>query len=147
MSSAPQDPLRVVAHLLRASGAIPNHPRWPLLVYPAPVPIHGGHPAVAFEALFDRNGWPPAWRNGVYPDHHFHCDAHEALGIFSGEVTVQCGGDGGVALTARPGATTSWRASAHPACCATSSCGHSGAPDLLAELDMDPLTTPGVLMA
>jgi uncharacterized protein YjlB len=97
------DPARVVAHRLAASGAIPNHPQWPLLVYPGAVAITGADPAVAFEALFDRNRWPAAWRNGVFPFHHFHTTAHEALGVYSGEVTVQFGGDGGVVVTARPG--------------------------------------------
>src|SRR5882672_3037179 len=86
-------PAKVVAHLLAADGAIPNHPRWPLLVYPAAL----------FEQLFARNGWPAAWRNGVFPFHHFHSNAHETLGIYSGEVTVQFGGDGGVVVTARAG--------------------------------------------
>ena len=94
---------RVVVHQLAASGGVPNHPRWPLLVYPGVVAIAGADPAVAFEALFARNGWPAAWRNGVYPFHHFHCDAHEALGVYSGEASVQFGGDGGVVITARPG--------------------------------------------
>jgi len=65
--------------------------------------IAGSDPAVAFEELFDRNRWPAAWRNGVYPFHHFHSNAHEALGVYSGEVTVQFGGDDGIVVTARPG--------------------------------------------
>ena len=87
---------RVFAHHLAASGAIPNHARWPLLIYTSVVAIAAADPAADFETLFDRNGWPAAWRNGVHPFHHFHCDAHEALGVFSGEVTVQFGGEGGV---------------------------------------------------
>jgi uncharacterized protein YjlB len=87
----------------RAGWAIPNHPRWPLLVYAGAVAIEGADPAAAFEALFDRNRWPAAWRNGVFPFHHFHSNAHEALGVYSGEVTVQLGGESGVAITARPG--------------------------------------------
>jgi uncharacterized protein YjlB len=90
----------VVAHLLAPSGSIPNHPRWPLLVYPQalrnPTPEE-------FEALFTRNGWPAAWRNGVFPFHHYHSNAHEALGVYEGEVTVQFGGEGGVEVAARPG--------------------------------------------
>jgi uncharacterized protein YjlB len=103
MISSTKDSPRIIAHHLAASGAIPNHPRWPLLVYPAAVTVAGQDLAAAFEKLFDRNGWPAAWRNGVYPFHHFHCDAHEALGVYSGEVTAQYGGDDGIAITARPG--------------------------------------------
>ena len=103
MTAAPVDASRIIAHRLAPAGAIPNHPRWPLLVYPGAVTIAGADPAQAFEALFDRNQWPAAWRNGVYPFQHFHSNAHEALGIYSGEVTVQFGGDGGVVVTARPG--------------------------------------------
>jgi len=90
----------VVAHLLAPSGPIPNHPRWPLLVYPQA--LRNPRPE-DFEALFTRNGWPAAWRDGVFPFHHYHSNAHEALGIYEGEVTVQFGGDGGVAVEARPG--------------------------------------------
>ena len=92
--------VRVVAHLLAASGAIPNHPRWPLLVYPQALREPSPED---FEALFTHNGWPAAWRNGVFPFHHYHSNAHEALGVYEGEVTVQFGGDGGVVVTARPG--------------------------------------------
>ncbi len=94
---------RILAYPLPASGAIPNHPRWPLLVYPGAVDIRGPDPARAFEALFERNGWPSAWRDGVFPFHHYHSNAHEALGIYSGEVTVRFGGEGGVDIVARPG--------------------------------------------
>jgi len=103
MASASKDAPCIMAHRLAASGAIPNHPRWPLLVYPGVVAMSAADPAAAFEALFDHNGWPAAWRNGVYRFHHFHCDAHEALGVYSGEVTVQFGGDDGVVVVARPG--------------------------------------------
>jgi uncharacterized protein YjlB len=94
---------QVFAHLLAATARVPNHPRWPLLVYPQAVPIEGADPAVAFERLFTRNGWPAAWRNGVFPFHHYHSDGHEVLGIYSGEVTVLFGGEGGIEVTARPG--------------------------------------------
>jgi uncharacterized protein YjlB len=97
------DQPRVLAHLLPPNGAIPNHPRWPLLVYPAAIALGGLDPAVAFEELFGRNQWPAAWRNGVHGFHHFHSSAHEALGVYSGEVTVCFGGDGGIEITARAG--------------------------------------------
>jgi len=95
--------MNVVAHLLAADGSIPNHPRWPLLVYAAVVEIAGPDPASAFEELFARNRWPAAWRNGVHPFHHYHSNGHEALGVYSGEVTVQFGGGSGITITAKPG--------------------------------------------
>ncbi len=97
------DSPRIIAHHIAANGSIPNHPRWPLLVYPGVVAIAEADPAAAFEELFNHNGWPAAWRDGIYPFHHFHCDAHEVLGVYSGEVTAQFGGDDGIVITARPG--------------------------------------------
>ncbi len=79
-------------------GAIPNS-RLPLLVYRAALPADPD----AIEAAFAANHWPPAWRNGVYPFHHFHSNTHEALGIARGEVSVLFGGPGGQVLTARAG--------------------------------------------
>jgi uncharacterized protein YjlB len=92
--------VNVIAHLLAPDGEIPNHPTWPLLIYPSAVKTTTPE---AFEELFTRNQWPAAWRNGVHPFHHFHSNGHEALGIYSGEVTVQFGGDRGITVTAKPG--------------------------------------------
>lgn len=96
------DTPRVLVHRLAPDAQVPNHPSWPLLVYPGAVPA-GPELAEAIEALFARNGWPPAWRNGVHPFHHFHGTAHEALGVYRGEVTVRFGGESGLDILARPG--------------------------------------------
>jgi uncharacterized protein YjlB len=95
--------MTVTAHLLAPCGAIPNHPRWPLLVYQDVFGGRSGDLASMFEDLFSRNRWPAAWRNGVLPFHHYHSNAHEVLGIYDGEVTVQFGGESGVTVTAKPG--------------------------------------------
>jgi uncharacterized protein YjlB len=92
--------MNVVTHLLAADGSIPNHPSWPLLVYPQV--LKDARPE-AFEELFTRNRWPAAWRDGVFPFHHYHSNSHEVLGVYEGEVTVQFGGEAGVTLTAKPG--------------------------------------------
>ncbi len=79
-------------------GAIPNS-ALPMLVYRQAVPADPD----AIEALFAANGWPPAWRDGVHPFHHFHSTAHEALGVARGEATVLFGGPGGQILHLRAG--------------------------------------------
>jgi uncharacterized protein YjlB len=87
-----------VAFVFGDDGVIPNS-RLPLLVYRDAVPTD----AAAIEALFAANHWPPAWRNGVHPFHHFHSTAHEVLGVARGEVSVVFGGPGGQTLTVRAG--------------------------------------------
>ncbi len=79
-------------------GTIPNS-RLPLLVYRDAVPAD----AAAIEQVFAANRWPPAWRDGVHPFHHFHSTAHEALGVARGEASVLFGGPGGKVLTVRAG--------------------------------------------
>jgi len=79
-------------------GAIPNS-RLPLLVYRNAVPAD----AEAVERVFAANRWPPAWRDGVHPFHHFHGNAHEALGVARGTATVLFGGPSGQVLTVSAG--------------------------------------------
>jgi uncharacterized protein YjlB len=58
--------------------------------------------AAEYEKLFAGNGWLGAWRDGIYPFHHFHSTSHEVLGIASGTAKVVLGGPRGrhLALTA-----------------------------------------------
>lgn len=79
-------------------GAIPNS-RLPLLVYRAALPAD----PVAIEQAFAANRWPPAWRNGVHPWHHFHANTHEALGVARGEAQVLFGGPNGQILHVKAG--------------------------------------------
>ncbi|MCP1315429.1 cupin [Halomonas sp. 707D7] len=59
--------------------------------------------AKAFEALFERHGWPPAWRYHLYDFQHFHADAHEVLGVFRGRARAQLGGPDGPVITLAAG--------------------------------------------
>jgi uncharacterized protein YjlB len=73
-------------------GAIPNS-TLPALVYRGALPGDAG--AAAHEDLFADNGWFGAWRDGIYPFHHFHSTSHEVLGIASGTANVVLGGPQG----------------------------------------------------
>jgi uncharacterized protein YjlB len=72
-------------------GAIPNS-KLPVLVYHD---VDEAREAASCEALFARHGWLGAWRDGIFPFHHFHSTAHEVLGIVAGSASVLLGGPEG----------------------------------------------------
>jgi uncharacterized protein YjlB len=86
-------------HLLADDGVFPNS-RLPVLVYRR---VMADASAAGLEQLFERHGWSSAWRDGLYPVHHYHSTAHEVLGIYQGRVTARLGGPGGVTVTLEAG--------------------------------------------
>ena len=88
---------------LAASGDMPNHPDFPVLLYRGAVREEGEAAAAALEALFAANGWPPAWRDGIYPFHHYHTLGHETLGCAAGTAQVLLGGPEGREVALGPG--------------------------------------------
>jgi uncharacterized protein YjlB len=85
-------------------GIIPNHPRWPLIVYRTPVRLPASlDPAAVLEDLFERNGWGESWRNGIYDFVHYHSRIHEVLGVARGTAKVRFGGDKGRTLGLKAG--------------------------------------------
>ena len=93
----------IVVQLLGSDQETPNNPRLPVMLYKQAVILPEEDPAALFESLFAANGWGDGWRNGIFPYHHFHCTAHEALGIFSGSATVQLGGADGITVEVEAG--------------------------------------------
>jgi uncharacterized protein YjlB len=88
---------------LAPSGAMPNHPDFAVLVYRGAVAGTGEAAAAALEALFAANGWPPAWRDGIFSFHHYHTLGHEALGCAAGSARVLLGGPAGREMTISAG--------------------------------------------
>jgi hypothetical protein len=59
---------------LARNGWMPNNERLPVLLYRRALDVSQHDPAARCEELFQRNGWPPQWRNGVYTFHHYEVD-------------------------------------------------------------------------
>ena len=82
-------------------GLVPNHPRWPLIIYRGAVDLDERHdPAAVIEDLFEANGWGDTWRDGIYDYVHYHSRIHEVLGIARGKGRVRFGGKKGSDLHA-----------------------------------------------
>ena len=91
--------MAVETHSFQDDGGIPNSPL-PVLLYRDVE--QAGDPA-ACEAMFAEHGWLGAWRDGIFPFHHFHSTAHEVLGIVEGSATVMLGGPRGTSFDVRRG--------------------------------------------
>lgn len=87
--------------VFESSDGIPNNPGLPVIIHDDVAEIVDD--PTACERLFRSHGWGGTWRNGIFPYHHFHSNAHEALGIVSGSARVTLGGPGGETLEVRAG--------------------------------------------
>jgi uncharacterized protein YjlB len=80
---------------------IPNHPRFPVLLYRGVEAATRG--ADAIRARFAEHGWGGSWVDGVFPFHHFHSTSHEALAVLAGSATLELGGPQGREFTVAAG--------------------------------------------
>ena len=85
--------------LAPAGDAIPNHPRFPVLLYRGT----GVTDAEAARERFAAHGWGGSWVAGVFPFHHFHSTSHEALAVVAGSATLELGGPQGRAFAVAAG--------------------------------------------
>jgi uncharacterized protein YjlB len=85
-------------------GFVPNHPRWPLILYRSGVRFDDRYDSAAvIEDLFEKNGWGDTWRDGIYDYVHYHSRIHEVLGIARGKGRVRFGGRKGRIFTLKAG--------------------------------------------
>ncbi|MDR3470005.1 MAG: cupin domain-containing protein [Xanthobacteraceae bacterium] len=108
--AAPSSPPAVVQNreaetfCFEDDGLIPNHPAWPLIIYHGAVRLaEAPDPAAVFEQLFAANGWGDGWRDGIYPEMHYHSRIHEVLGVARGVGRIRFGGARGRALALKAG--------------------------------------------
>lgn len=90
------------AHRFADDGRIPNS-RLAVLIYRGALDPESGDLASPFEQLFAQNDWRGAWRDGIYPFHHFHSTAHEVLGVARGLARVRLGGEAGQSFALNAG--------------------------------------------
>lgn len=93
----------IAAHLIKEKAPFPNNDHLPLLVYSGAFSFQRKLAQGVIEKVFLENSWQGSWRNGLYPVHHYHSTAHEVLGIYSGSVRVQFGGEEGLVVVAGSG--------------------------------------------
>ncbi len=98
MKPGPEQRPFVRTYSFRDDGCIPNHPSLPVLLYPSAVSEPG-----RMETLFASNGWGNTWTNGVFSYHHYHSNAHEALGVARGSAKLQLGGERGEIVEVQAG--------------------------------------------
>ena len=97
-------PRKPQTYRFKDDGIIPNHPRWPLVIYRGAVRLDETFdPAAVFEELFEGNGWGDSWRDGIYDYVHYHSRTHEVLGIARGQAKVQFGGFKGRTISVKAG--------------------------------------------
>lgn len=93
------------AWLFADDGIVPNHPRWPLIVYRRVITANARQfeLATVLDTMFASNGWGRSWRDTVYDFVHYHSHVHEVLGVARGSARLEFGGIKGRRLLLKAG--------------------------------------------
>jgi uncharacterized protein YjlB len=67
----------------------------PVLLFRSVLPMNSAGKIQRCHREFQQNGWVGIWTDTIYDYTHFHSNAHEALGIAKGTVTLLLGGEAG----------------------------------------------------
>lgn len=89
-------------YLIGSNGSCINNNLLPLVSYGRVLCIQEGD-SETLEDLFRYNGWTGCHRNSIPEKHHYHSQAHEALGVYQGYAKVQFGGPCGLIRALYPG--------------------------------------------
>ena len=74
-------------------GTVPNNPDLPVLLMRAAVAAGASPEAIAVR--LEASGWGGTWVWQVFPYHHYHPNAHEALVVATGRAELMLGGPRG----------------------------------------------------
>jgi uncharacterized protein YjlB len=74
---------------------IPNNQNLPVLIYRQVIERQTADKDRIFKRHFEKTGWRGGWTGVIFDYHHFHPNAHEALAIAKGHVSVLLGGESG----------------------------------------------------
>lgn len=85
---------------LAPDGKMPNN-RLPILVYRQTA--EGSALEDLFRGTFAANSWGGLWTGAIFGYDHFHSNAHEVVGVASGEAVLGLGGASGVRLEVAEG--------------------------------------------
>ena len=85
----------VEVRMLRFTGddTVPNNPDLPVLLMRAAVAAGASPEAIAVR--LEASGWGGTWVWQVFPYHHYHPNAHEALAVATGRAELMLGGPRG----------------------------------------------------
>lgn len=89
----------IITYYFENDGDIPNN-ILPVVIYKNSLQYM---PNKNFESTFLQNGWANNWHDIILMEDHFHSNAHEVLGLKSGQARLMLGGKNGEIVSVETG--------------------------------------------